>query len=77
MKEPMADTVAGPDPEIAAKNIHARVVTIASPPVRKPTRLLAKFNRRLETPPYLIRFPARIKKGMAIKGKESRAAKAF
>jgi hypothetical protein len=32
MKEPIAETVAGPDPEIAAKNMHARTVTIARPP---------------------------------------------
>ena len=33
IKEPIAETVAGPEPEIAAKNIHASTVTIARPPV--------------------------------------------
>ena len=29
MKDPIAETVAGPEPEIAAKNMHAKTVTIA------------------------------------------------
>ena len=33
IKEPIAETVAGPEPEIAAKNIQASTVTIARPPV--------------------------------------------
>ncbi len=32
IKDPMAETVAGPEPEMAAKNIQARTVTIARPP---------------------------------------------
>ena len=51
MKEPMAETVAGPDPEMAAKNMHATVVTAASPPVTCPSRAFARFRRRLEMPP--------------------------
>ena len=35
MKDPIAETVAGPEPEIAAKNMHAKTVTIAKPPVIK------------------------------------------
>ena len=30
---PIAATVAGPDPDIAAKNMQARIVTHAKPPV--------------------------------------------
>ena len=71
INEPIADTVAGPEPEMAAKNIQAKTVTIAKPPVIKPTKLSAKFTSRREIPPLHIRDPARIKKGIARSGKES------
>jgi hypothetical protein len=71
IKEPIAETVAGPDPEIDAKNMQARTVTIASPPTMKPTRLSAKATRRREIPPLHISAPARMKKGMASRGNES------
>ena len=32
MKEPIAETVAGPDPDMAAKNMQAMTVTMARPP---------------------------------------------
>ena len=52
----MAETVAGPDPEIAAKNMHANTVPIASPPVKKkPMRLSAKFTKRLDIPPPTLK----------------------
>ncbi|MPN25185.1 hypothetical protein SDC9_172592 [bioreactor metagenome] len=71
MKEPIAETVAGPEPEIAAKNMQASTVTIARPPVMKPTRLSARLTRRREMPPLHISAPARMKKGIASSGKES------
>ena len=69
--EPIAATVAGPDPETAAKNIHNTIVTVASPPVNLPKNTLHTFNRRLDTPPAPISSPARINNGIAISGKES------
>ena len=51
IKEPIAETVAGPEPDIAAKNIHVTVVTIANPPIILPTSASAKFNNFLDTPP--------------------------
>ena len=69
--EPIAATVAGPDPETAAKNIHNTIVTVASPPVNLPKNTLHTFNRRLDTPPAPINSPARINNGIAISGKES------
>jgi len=65
IKEPIAETVAGPEPEIAAKNIQANTVTMAKPPVMKPTKLSARFTRRFDMPPCNIRAPAKIKNGIA------------
>ncbi|MPM67669.1 hypothetical protein SDC9_114593 [bioreactor metagenome] len=67
---PMADVVATAEPDIAAKNIHATVVTIPSPPVIAPKQRLAKFKSLLATPPVLIKLPANMKNGIAIKGNE-------
>ncbi len=77
MKVPMAETVAGPEPEMAAKNMQANTVTIPSPPTIKPTRQSAKPISLLEIPPLHMRDPARIKKGIARRGKESSPVKAF
>jgi hypothetical protein len=71
MTPPMAAVVAGLEPDIAAKIVDARIDTMAKPPVIRPTTRLAKFTNRFEIPPWVIRFPARIKKGIAISGKES------
>ena len=66
-----AATVAGPEPEIAAKNIHTTTVTIARPPVYLPKKALAVFMRRLDIPPPPIISPARTKNGIDIVVKES------
>ena len=71
MKDPIAETVAGPEPEIAAKKMHAKTVTIAKPPVIKPTKLSARLTSLREIPPLHIRDPANIKKGIARSGNES------
>lgn len=65
------------EPEMAAKNIQASVVTIPSPPVIHPSSVSQKLTIRLATPPLLIRFPASMKNGMAIRGKESTPVIAF
>jgi hypothetical protein len=77
INDPIAATVAGPDPEIAAKNIQVSTVTIAKPPIIKPTNELAKARSLFETPPFPIKIPAIIKNGMAIIGKESRDVNTF
>jgi len=74
---PIADTVAGPEPDIAAKIMHDKVVTMARPPMINPTRLSAKERILFDIPPCSIKFPARIKNGIAISGKESSPVKAF
>ena len=68
---PMAATVAGAEPEIAPKNIHATTVTIANPPVKCPTIVSKKFTNRLDKPPPSIKAPPSTKNGIAINGKES------
>ena len=75
MKEPIAETVAGPEPEIAAKNMQAIVVTSARPPVTWPTSLLKRLSRRREMPPYIMKLPATTKNGIARSVKESRPVK--
>ena len=70
---PMAATVAGPEPEMAAKNIQVKTLAMARPPVKEPTRVLAKLIRRREMPPVSIREPAIMNKGIASRGKESQA----
>ena len=52
-------------------------VTIARPPVRWPTRESKNSPSRLDRPPPSIRAPDRMKKGMAIRGKESTPVMAF
>ena len=48
---PMAETVAGPEPDMAAKNMHATVVTMPSPPVIFPTMTSARSRSLREMPP--------------------------
>ena len=74
---PTAATVAGPEPEIAAKNIHTTTVTIARPPWILPKNTLARFSSLLEIPPPPISSPAKMKKGIAIVGKESQPVTMF
>src|SRR5699024_6676905 len=77
IKPPIAATVAGPDPEIAAKNIQATMLTMLNPPAIQPTKADANANSLLETPPFPIRIPASIKNGIASKGNESSEVNAF
>ena len=68
---PTAATVAGPEPETAAKNIQTSTVTIAKPPVTLPKNILQTFKILVDTPPALIKSPARINIGIAKIGNES------
>ena len=63
---PIAITVAGAEPDNAAKNAHASTSARLIPPRTLPTRQLAKFTIRREIPPFVIRFPASTKNAMAI-----------
>src|SRR5699024_12729321 len=54
---PIAATVAGPEPEIAAKNMLVRIAAIANPPVYLPTNTLATSNNRDEIPHFTIISP--------------------
>ena len=65
MIEPMATTVAGPEPEIAAKKIQARTPEIPSPPGIQPTSELMKAISRLAMAPLVMMVPARTKNGIA------------
>jgi hypothetical protein len=71
--DPIAATVAGLEPEIAAKNIQVTIATSAKPPVIEPTILFARLINRRDIPPPSIKEPAIIKKGIAIKGKDDTA----
>ncbi|BDF79294.1 hypothetical protein CE91St28_20880 [Pyramidobacter piscolens] len=72
---PIAAVVAAEDPEMAAKNMHATIDTIPSPPWQAPRNELARAMSRLDMPPCSMRLPDRIKNGTAMKGKESVAVK--
>ena len=63
--EPIAATVAGEDPETAAKIMHAMTEAMAIPPLICPTRERAKRIIRLATPPVERKAEERMKKGMA------------
>ena len=75
MMEPMATTVAGEEPEMAAKKMQARMPAMASPPGNQPTRALTKAMSFLAIPPRVMMSPARMKKGMARSINLSRALK--
>jgi hypothetical protein len=62
---PKAATVAGPEPDIAAKKQEVITATMARPAVRCPTALLAKLINLSDIPDFSIIIPANMKKGMA------------
>ena len=51
MRDPMAATVAGADPEMAPKNAQQMAVTIANPPVTCPMTASARSTSLLVIPP--------------------------
>ena len=63
-----AATSATADPEISAKNIEVAILIILKPPLINPTRAEAKAISLLDIPALFIIEPARINKGIAIKG---------
>lgn len=62
---PSAATVAGPDPEIAAKKQDTMTHTMAIPPFRCPTQVSASLISFSEIPAFSIIFPAKMKNGIA------------
>jgi hypothetical protein len=65
---PIAKVVATEDPDTAAKIMQVSTQVMGKPPCTPPTKLLANSTRRREIPPVSIKFPAKIKKGMAASG---------
>ena len=68
---PIAEVVAGADPEIAPKNILASTVTFPRPPAVCPVKVFAILTRRSVSPPRSIRSPASMKQGTAKIGSDS------
>ena len=62
---PRAATVAGPEPEMAAKKHATTTQTMARPPLTCPTQVSARWIRRSEMPAFSMMLPARMKNGMA------------
>ena len=75
--EPMATTVAGEEPETAAKRAQARTPDRARPPCQCPTMEVAKLIIRWATPPWVRKLPAKMKKGMAMISNFSMPEKSF
>ena len=73
---PTAAVVAGPDPEIAPKNIHANTVAAPIPPVTGPAKLSANTTNRFDMPAASIKAPANTNAGSAIKGNDPTEVKA-
>src|SRR3954463_8335756 len=67
--EPSAAASATADPEISVKNIEVTMVTCASAPRTNPKMAEESAIRRREMPDAFMIAPARMKRGMAIRGK--------
>ena len=68
---PSAAVVAAEEPEIAAKKQPDTETVWARPPRKEPTSACEKLTRRCVTPPADMNEPASMKKGTAMKEKES------
>ena len=77
MIEPIATTVAGDDPEIAAKNAQASTPARPRPPYQCPTMEVANAIIRRATPPWVRKLPARMKNGIAMISKFSMPVNSF
>ena len=74
---PTAAVSAAAEPEMPAKITLVRMATRPRPPVIWPIRAEERFTRRLERPPCSISSPESMKKGMAIRLKESTPVKSL
>ena len=77
MIEPIAITVAGDEPEIAANSAQAITPARPSPPYQCPTIEVAKLIMRRATPPWVRKLPARMKNGIAMISKLSMPVNSF
>ena len=68
---PVPAASATPEPDMPAMIMLATTDTCARPPVIWPTRVRAKETSRSVMPPVFIRLPARMKNGIASRGKVS------
>jgi hypothetical protein len=50
--------------------MEAPMETIARPPVKREKKMFTNWTSFLDRPPAVIRLPARMKKGIAMRGKE-------
>ena len=73
----MATTVAGLEPEMAAKKVQESTEAMASPPGIQPTRVVAKRMMRRAAPPAERKAPQRTKKGMDMMTKLSSPVNSF
>ena len=62
---PMATTVAGEEPDSAAKSMQANTPAMARPPCRWPTQAMENRMILWATPPVVMNEEARMKNGMA------------
>ena len=62
---PIATTVAGYDPDKAAKSMQAKTPAMARPPGKCPTIAIENLIIRFATPPVDMNDDAKIKNGMA------------
>ena len=67
----MAAAVAGPEPDMAAKNMDATMAAIPNPPGMVPVSISATSTSFFAMPPLSIRLPTSIKNGIAISENES------
>ena len=77
MIEPMATTVAGLEPDTAAKSAQAMTPARPSPPYQWPIIEVANAIMRFATPPWVRKLPARMKNGIAMISKFSMPVKSF
>ncbi len=77
MIEPIATTVAGDEPEIAANSAQAITPARPRPPYQCPTIEVAKSIMRRATPPWVRKLPARMKNGIAMISKFSMPVNSF
>ena len=64
---PTAAAAADAEPEIAPKRAFAPTFVTSKAPGSFPSIAITKSTRRFAIPPWFIRFPARMKKGIAVK----------
>ena len=75
MMDPIATTVAGLDPDKAAKKVHDKVAASASPPGYPETNEFIIATSLAAVAPSVMMTPAKIKKGIDSRTELSRALK--